>query len=75
MEEKRISNPIIASTKDVRARGLVYNNNARRTEQGGSDFWESGVIRPDLILQDLATIFHPDASGHDHTLYYYKQLK
>lgn len=31
MEEKRISNPIIASTKDVRARGLVYNNN-RLTE-------------------------------------------
>ena len=31
MEDKRNSNPIIMSTKDVRARGLVYNNN-RLTE-------------------------------------------
>lgn len=27
MEDKKHSNPIIESTKDVRARGLVYNNN------------------------------------------------
>ena len=27
MEDKKISNPIIESTKDKRARGLVYNNN------------------------------------------------
>ena len=27
MEDKRNSNPIILSTKDIRARGLVYNNN------------------------------------------------
>lgn len=31
MEDKKNSNPIIQSTKDVRARGLVYNNN-RLTE-------------------------------------------
>lgn len=74
LRELTDQNPRFAATPVV-TNGFVYNNNARRTEQGGSDFWESGVIRPDLILQDLATIFHPDASSHDHTLYYYKQLK
>ena len=67
-------NPRFASTPVV-LNGKIYNNNARRTEMGGSDFWESGAVRPDLILQDLTTIFHPDVMVDTHTLYYYKQLK
>ena len=46
---------------------------------GGSDFWESGVVRPDRILQDLAYILHPEltplgADGEDN-LFYYKRLR
>ncbi|MEG1623130.1 MAG: ABC transporter substrate-binding protein [Alistipes sp.] len=52
----------------------VYNNNRRQTTSGGSDFWESGVVHPDLILQDLITIFHANLSATDQ-LYYYKQLE
>ena len=40
------------------AKGLpVYNNTLRTTEEGGNDFWESGAVRPDLILEDLVSIF------------------
>lgn len=49
------------------AKGLpVYNNTLRTTPEGGNDFWESGAMRPDLILQDLAGIFteNTDASLH-----------
>lgn len=54
--------------------GQVYNNNRRNTPSGGFDFWESGIVNPDLILSDLITIFHLGMiSGHD--LHYYQQLK
>jgi iron complex transport system substrate-binding protein len=39
--------------------GRVYNYNLRVNEAGGNDYWESGVVRPDLVLQDLIKIFHP----------------
>jgi iron complex transport system substrate-binding protein len=54
------------------------------TAAGGSDFWESAVVRPDVVLRDLITILHPEAllpdagslpdAGAD-TLYYYKKLE
>ena len=38
----------------------VYNCDKRLTEGGGNDFWESGQARPDLVLEDLIRIFHPE---------------
>lgn len=35
----------------------IYNNTLRMTSEGGNDFWESGAVRPDLILEDLIRIF------------------
>ncbi len=55
-------------------KGSVYNNNRRMNEHGFSDYWESGVANPDVVLADLITIFHPDfLPGHE--LVYYKKLK
>lgn len=72
-------NPKFANIKAV-TEMRVYNNNARQTPKGGSDFWESGVIRPDIILRDLTAIFHPEigiesTQTPSHKLYYYQQLK
>ena len=40
------------------AKGLpIYNNTLRTTPEGGNDFWESGAVRPDLVLEDLRDIF------------------
>lgn len=36
----------------------IYNNTLRSTPEGGNDFWESGALRPDLILEDLTAILH-----------------
>lgn len=66
-------NPRFAAARPVRE-GRVYNNNARTTAAGGSDFWESAVVRPDVVLRDLVTILHPEASA-DSTLYYYRKLE
>lgn len=41
--------------------GICICNNIRTTTpEGGNDFWESGAVRPDLILEDLVRIMHPD---------------
>lgn len=54
--------------------GRVYNNNRRVNENGGNDYWESGVTNPHLVLADLVAIFHPDLLP-DHELYYYQQVR
>lgn len=52
--------------------GYVYNNTLRANAAGGNDFFESGIIHPDIILRDLVGIFHPELSTAP--LYYYKKL-
>lgn len=52
----------------------VYNNDAQVNAAGGNDFWESGLINPDLILADLIKIFHPNRLP-DHELVYYRRLE
>jgi iron complex transport system substrate-binding protein len=51
----------------------VFNNDARVTPSGGNDFWELGNSRPDLVLADLITIFHPELLP-EHKLYWYRRL-
>jgi len=38
----------------------IFNNNLQMSIGGGNDYWERGVVRPDLILSDLVKIFHPE---------------
>ena len=42
----------------------IYNNTLRMTPEGGNDFWESGSVRPDLILEDLVSIFSQSDRGN-----------
>lgn len=53
--------------------GNVYNNNKRLNENGGNDYWETGVTNPHLVLADLIKIFHPELLP-DHELYFYQKL-
>lgn len=52
----------------------VYNNNLHSTASGGNDYWESGVVHPDLVLQDLVRIFHPEVFL-DKDFSYYKKIE
>ncbi|WP_052732873.1 ABC transporter substrate-binding protein [Hymenobacter terrenus] len=54
--------------------GRVYNNNRRTNAQGSNDYWESGAVRPDLVLADMIKILHPELLP-TWRLYYYRQLK
>lgn len=62
------------ATLPVVRRGQVYNNNARITPMGGSDFWESGAVRPDVVLADMVRILHPELAP-EHELYYFRRLE
>ena len=51
----------------------IFNNNKKMNDLGSNDYWESGLVHPQLILADLIRILHPDLEKGD-TLVYYKQL-
>ncbi|MDR1865310.1 MAG: ABC transporter substrate-binding protein [Bacteroidales bacterium] len=53
--------------------GQVYNNYARASAGGGNDYFESGIVRPHVILKDMIGIFHPDVLP-GHSFYYYMKL-
>ena len=69
LDEVRSQAPLFANMEVVR-RGEVYNNNRRRSEGGGSDFWESAIVRPDVVLSDLVRILR----GKTDSLYYHQRL-
>lgn len=73
LTELTAQNPKFAEVPAVRDR-MVFNNNRRQTPAGGSDFWESGVVRPDLVLRDLNAILRPETAGTAE-LHYYKRLE
>ncbi|ANV83490.1 iron ABC transporter substrate-binding protein [Picosynechococcus sp. PCC 7003] len=52
----------------------VYAANNRVAPGGGNDFWEGGILNPDVILADVIKIAHPDQLP-DHELYYYRHLQ
>lgn len=58
----------------VCTRGMVWNNRNRMTKKGGNDYWESAVVRPDLLLKDIVSIIHPELLP-DHRQYYYMRLQ
>ena len=70
LDELRSAVPHFLESAVVK-RGDVYNNNRRRSPYGGSDFWESAIVRPDVVLSDLAKIMQ----GDDSELYYHHRLK
>jgi iron complex transport system substrate-binding protein len=54
--------------------GNVYNYTARTSPEGGNAYFEEGYARPDIIINDLAKIFHPDLM-EEHRFYFYEKLK
>lgn len=50
----------------------LYNNNKIQNQLGYSNFWEDGILRPDLILEDLIKIFHTDTNQTANFNFYQK---
>lgn len=54
--------------------GNLFSNSARVGPGGGNDYWESGTVHPDIILNDLYRIIH-GLSKQENELFYYIHLK
>ncbi len=52
----------------------IFNNNKRVSEGGGNDYWESGVLNPEVILKDIASVLHPELFP-DYVPYYYRKIE
>jgi iron complex transport system substrate-binding protein len=50
-------------------RKIIYSNTAR------NNYYEEGVMNPDLVLSDLIRLFHPEAALPDAELRYFELLK
>lgn len=74
LEDLRRDNPRFVGAKAVRE-GRVYSSDRRATAKGGSDFWESAVVNPDVVLRDLVTILHPELNLVSEELTYYKRIE
>ncbi|MBR5819639.1 MAG: ABC transporter substrate-binding protein [Alistipes sp.] len=65
--------PRFADVKAVRE-GKVWNNNARLSPAGGNDFWERGVIEPDVVLSDLKQLLSAEVDPA-YSFVYHHRLK
>ena len=74
LEDLRRDNPRFVGAKAVRE-GRVYSSDRRSTAAGGSDFWESAVVNPDVVLRDLVAILHPELNLVSEELTYYKRIE
>lgn len=72
LDEVRKALPRFTDTAPVR-NGEVYADNARVNASGGNDYWESGVVHPNLVLRDFVKMFHPELVDDDFV--YYRKLQ
>lgn len=52
----------------------IYHVYGKSHEQGGNDYWESGVINPHIILSDLVKILRPEMLPN-HEFVYFGELE
>lgn len=67
-EDERFTN--FAAFED----GMLFNNNRRMGPGGGNDYFESGTLNPNIILNDLIWAIHPELVP-DYEPYYYQKLR
>jgi iron complex transport system substrate-binding protein len=66
--------PRYAEFKAVHS-GHLYNNNKFKNDKGYSTYWETAMVYPNHILNDLICIFHPELKLLlKKDLYYYHQI-
>lgn len=71
-KEMLSSNPFYGKL-DVYNKGKIYGINGREVQKA-NDFFESGVVRTDIVLKDYIKIFHPELLP-DYQLTYMKELQ
>lgn len=55
--------------------GKVFHFGKRVNPNGGLDYYESGVVHPDILLKDLIRIFHPELLPSNYVPVYLQQVE
>lgn len=71
-QEMLTINPLYAKLNAF-TKGKIYAVTQKEVRKA-NDFFESGVVRADLVLKDYIKIFHPDLLPY-HQLYYMKEVQ
>lgn len=56
-------------------KGEVYNFCKRSNARGANDFWETGVVRPDLLLSDIIRTLYPERLDSNHVFFFTRRLE
>jgi iron complex transport system substrate-binding protein len=73
LAEMTASNPHYSQFRAFKTEN-VYSYSAKKGKTGGVIYYELAPNRPDLVLQDLVKILHPELLPN-HKLYFFEQLK
>jgi len=52
--------------------GRIYNHVLKVNKWKNMNYWETGIMRPDLLIRDLVIIFHPNVLAGEQTTWYDK---
>ena len=52
--------------------GRIYNHILKVNKWKNMNYWETGIMRPDLLIKDLVIIFHPNVLAGEQTTWYDK---
>lgn len=64
-------NPAVAARIKAYRSGQVYHHHRRAVAEADAyDWYETPVVRPDLVLQDLVSLFHPDLEPNHDPLFF-----
>ena len=59
---------------DAYKTGNIFNPDKRSTPNYALDYYEQGIVRPDIILNDLGKIFYPNLFP-EYQLYFYQKIQ
>ena len=64
-------NPAVAKRIRAYRTGRVYHHHKRAVPEAAAyDWYETPVVRPDLVLQDLVSIMHPKLAPNHESLFF-----
>lgn len=64
--------PQLSDSKIIKE-GRIYSNSARMSREGGNDYFETGTVRPDIVLRDLRLIM--EGNPPDSSLFFFRTIK
>jgi iron complex transport system substrate-binding protein len=67
--------PTLSRIHAFRAGNVFHHQKRTLWQVGAFDWYETGAVRPDLVLRDLAALFHQDLAADDELMFFDRQRR